>query len=563
MKKIFTILISSLILSGCNFLDFDESQGQTQEEAYAYFDHVTKLVSAVYREIPEDYGVIGNALRESATDNSVYTWDKNAVYNIYNNVWSSINTIDDRWSKYYRVIHDANSFLENYSEKNLERFKWDPNYEDNIKKTHMYLNEVRALRAFYYFELVKRYKDVPLLTKTVTMKEVNHLKRTPFREVMDFISRECDAVAGELPLTYNDFFGETGRVTRGAALAIKARALLYAASPLFNEENDIQLWEKAAKAAYQVIDLGVYSLPKIADDPLYKKEGGNDVLNSPQLIFERRSSSSASNNFEIQNLPVNFIEVEGAVATNSGNTPTQNLVDSYEMKDGTAFNWDNPEHVAHIYYDTSGNETRDKRLYISVLCNGSSFMQTKVETFEGGKHGLPQEGASMTGYYLKKLLNESVTLTALNPVKKPHHYPGYRYAEVLLTYAEAMNEWQGPEYTDIEHPMSALDALNQVRFSADMPDVTTTDQNEFRERVRNERRIELAFEDHRFWDIRRWKLGNVVRNIYGVRIQNNDGVYSYKRELVQKRVWDDKMYLYPIPQSEIYINSNLEQNPGW
>lgn len=563
MKRIFTIFISTLLLSSCNFLDFDESQGQTQEEAYSYFENITKLASAIYRKIPEDYGVMKNALRESATDNSVYTWDNNIIYNIYNDVWSPINTVDDQWSSYYQTIHDANSFLENYSEENLERFKWDPSYKDNIEKARMYYNEVTVLRALYYFELAKRYKDVPLLTTTVDMSQVNSVKKTDFNEIINFVVTECDAVADKLPINHNDFFGETGRVTKGAALAIKTRALLYAASPLFAGAGNSELWQKVAKAAHEVIELNVYSLPKISDDPLYNREGGNDVLSSPQLIFERRTSTSTSNSFEIQNLPINFIETEGAVATNSGNIPTQNLVDAYEMKTGIPFNWDSPEHVANIYYDANGNETRDPRLYLNVLCNGSVFMKSKIETFEGGKHGFPQEGASMTGYYLRKLLNESVTLTTVNPIKKPHHYPGYRYAEVLLSYAEAMNEWKGPEYTDSEHPLSAISALNQVRISADMPEVTTTNQEEFRKKVRNERRIELAFEDHRFWDIRRWKTGNLVEHIYGIRIENNNGSYSYKKELVQKRIWKDKMYLYPIPQNETYVNSNLKQNPGW
>lgn len=126
-----------------------------------------------------------------------------------------------------------------------------------------------------------------------------------------------------------------------------------------------------------------------------------------------------------------------------------------------------------------------------------------------------------------------------------------------------MNEWQGPDYTDATHPLSARDALNQVRAAANMKGVVATNQTEFREKVHKERRIELAFEDHRFWDIRRWKEGKLVKEIYGVKIQNNNGTLSYKKEKVQDRVWDDKMYFYPIPQNEVYVNDNLTQNPGW
>ena len=148
-------------------------------------------------------------------------------------------------------------------------------------------------------------------------------------------------------------------------------------------------------------------------------------------------------------------------------------------------------------------------------------------------------------------------------MKKPHHYPGYRYAEILLNYAEALNEYKGPDYVDAVFTISAREALNQVRKAALMPDVVAADQNEFREKVRNERRVELAFEDHRFWDIRRWKIGNVVENIYGVSITKSYGEVTYKKKKIQTRVWDDKMYFYPIPQKEVFINPNLTQNPGW
>ena len=155
-------------------------------------------------------------------------------------------------------------------------------------------------------------------------------------------------------------------------------------------------------------------------------------------------------------------------------------------------------------------------------------------------------------------------LTPPNTVTKNHHYPTYRYAEVLLNYAEALNEWQGPDYTDATCTLSARQALNQVRQAAGMPNVRGAgDQNSFRTAVRHERRVELAFEDHRFWDIRRWKIGNVVEQIYGVHIRKNGANFEYTRQLVQNRIWDDKMYLYPIPQNEIYVNPNLTQNPGW
>lgn len=557
MKKYLVFLAAISLLGSCDFLDFDESQGITQEQAYATFVNIKKQGNAIYRSLPADYGSIGTALRESATDNAMFTENSNAVYDIYTNKWSPINLIDNQWGNLYTVIHDANLFLDTYSEEALEVYKWDKNYEDNLKKARMSLNEVRVLRAFYYFELVKRYGDIPLLLHPCPLDSVNSVKKSSFAEVFDYIDKECAEMAPELPVSFIDFVGaETGRVTRGAAWAIRARALLYAASPLFNEAGKPDLWKKAADAAYEVIKLNTYSLEKVDKDPLWTKSG-YDMLDSKQMIFERRGGSNHS--FETNNFPVGGF---GEVALGR-NVPTQNLVDEYEMADGTPFDWNNPEHVANMYYDAAGKQTRDPRFYVNVLCNGRTFKKIKLEMFEGGKNGLPIEGATTTGYYLKKLVDETVSLDPTNIVDKYHHYPSYRYAEVLLNYAEAMNEWKGPDYTDNEHPLSARAALNLVRDAANMPSVVANGPDEFREKVHKERRVELAFEDHRFWDIRRWKQGNLVKEIYGIKIRNNGGALSYEKVKVQNRIWEDKMYFYPIPQNEIYVNQNLTQNPGW
>lgn len=560
MKKIALIVAAaSLSLTGCNFLDFDESQGLTKDEAYGYLDNAFKLGNAAYRSLPQDFGDnIGGALRESATDNAVYTWESNAVYDIYNNVWSSLNLIDDQWKNYYSVIYDINMFLRDYSEEELQKHKWDTNYPDMIKKIDMTLNENVVLRGLYYFELVKRYGDVPLLLRPMELEEINDVKEVKAFDILNFVANQCDSVADELPLSHKDFFNETGRVTKGTALAIRARALLYAASPLFcPEEKQQEAWKAAAMAAHDVIAMDYYSLPPMSSDPLYNPNLGNAVLDSPQLIFEKRNTSSYS--FEQRNLPIGF-----ANATNSGNTPTQNLVDEFEMKDGRPFSWDNPEDVENIYFDKEGNPTRDPRLYNTVLCNGMTFMKTLIESYEGGRFGAPIKGATLTGYYLKKMMNETVVLDPSHESGKEHHFPLYRYAEVLLNYAEAMNEWKGPDYTDNVCTMSARQAVDLVRQAAGMPSLKgAASQEQFREAVRHERRVELAFEDHRFWDIRRWKIGDVVEKIYGVEIRKNGDSFKYTRKRVQTRIWEDKMYLYPIPQKELFVNRNLTQNPGW
>ena len=146
-----------------------------------------------------------------------------------------------------------------------------------------------------------------------------------------------------------------------------------------------------------------------------------------------------------------------------------------------------------------------------------------------------------------------------------HHYILFRYAEILLNYAEAMNEWKDPQTVTKECPLSATDAVNEIRKAAGMKGIGVMSQSAFREKVRNERRIELAFEGHRFYDIRRWMIAGDknVRNIYGVKILKSGNTYTYERTLLKSYNWDNKKYLFPIPQHEIYKNSNLIQNQGW
>lgn len=558
MKKY--ILGATLLLSfaSCNFLDYDETYGRTKEEAYSYFDNLNQLVANIYSYLPDDFGRVNDAMIESATDNSIYTYENNSIHYFNNDVWSPLKRVDDAWN-FWDGIRSANSFLESFNQDALKRFEYNDNYDEMIEKSSMFPFEVRFLRAFFYFELAKRYGDVPLLLRTYTEDEINTVKQESFDRVIDFIVSECDEVSKTLPLKQSDFWNETGRITKGAALALKSRALLYAASKLHNPENLSEKWEKAAKAAYDVIELNVYSMPNIDKDNLYSTSGGNSILTSPQLILERRSGSK-TNTFEARNQPMGY---EGS-KIGGGNTPTQNLVDAFEMADGTTFDWNNPEHVKNIYFDAKGKQTRDPRLYLNVLHNGSTWLKQNVETYVGGKNQA-LEGATTTGYYLRKYMNPSVSLDPSKPNKIEHHYILFRYAEILLNYAEAMNEWKGPNVTTEDCRMSAIDAVNLVRKAAKMNSIFDNSQISFRERVRNERRIELAFEGHRFYDIRRWMIAEDenVNNIYGVKIIKSGDSYTYERVLLKSYKWNDKKYFFPIPQHEIYKNKNLVQNMGW
>jgi hypothetical protein len=550
--KIYILLFVPLLITACDFLDFDESIGKSKDYYYAYYNETEKLATHIYSFLPTEYDAIDGALRESATDNATYVWKNSNIQRFVNGSWSPILTVDDRWSSYYTGIRAANSFLENFDITNYERFNQNNDYDTSMEQAQYYLYEVRFLRAFFYFELIKRYGAVPLLTKTYGVNEINDVEQASFDDVVEFIASECDTAVKYLPVSYASVpQAETGRITKGACYALKSRALLYAASELHNPVSaDPSKWEAAALAAKQLIDMNQYQF----DAPTFDIwSNANASLASKQLILEARDGSN-TNGFESRNFPIG---VEGG---NTGNCPTQNLVDAFEMTDGSSFDWNNPAHTADPYAN------RDPRLGKTVFYNGANFTgSTKIETFTGGNNALPINGATSTGYYLKKYVNVTITVAPTNPTKKTHNWILFRYAEILLNYAEALNEWQGPDYKDATFTLSAKEAVNLVRAQASMPAFTESDKAAFRERLRNERRVELAFEDHRFWDLRRWKIASNPTVLFGVNITKDalTSALTYTKTTVESRVWQDKMYLFPIPQSERFKNTNLNQNTGW
>jgi len=223
-------------------------------------------------------------------------------------------------------------------------------------------------------------------------------------------------------------------------------------------------------------------------------------------------------------------------------------------------------------YDPADPYTgRDPRLEMTILFNGAEWVSPNiVQTYYGGLNGPPTANTTKTGYYIKKYMIESISLGPTNPTTSVHYWVIFRYGEVLLNYAEAMNEAYGPEVAGTAplDDLTALDAVNIVRARTGiaMPSFPAgMSQAAFRDKLRNERRVELAFEDHRFWDIRRWKIGDQTTTIRGVDITRDPDTdeLTFTPKTVETRVWNDRMYLYPIPQTELFINTTLEQNPGW
>ena len=275
---------------------------------------------------------------------------------------------------------------------------------------------------------------------------------------------------------------------------------------------------------------------------------------SVEVILARPTGEHGD--FEKANFPMG---VEGG---KTSTCPTQNLVDAFEMKDGTAFDWNNPTMKANPYAN------RDPRLGMTIVYNDMVWpAKAKVEIWEGGENGLPLNNATTTGYYLRKYVNKDISfVSGSTSTKKHHNWILFRYAEVLLNYAEAMTNAFGPDYTDAQFPISAREAVNQVRKRSDvnMPELPAgMSKADFLERLKNERRVELAFEGHRFWDVRRWKDLNQTANIYGVKVKKTDSGFSYDKFLYETRTITDNLYFYPISNTEKYKNPSLGQNPGW
>jgi hypothetical protein len=553
-KYTFSILALLVIftLTNCQDLDYNEETGNTKEDIFNDIGRSKSFVSGIYNFLPTDFNSVDGAIRSAASDDAEHVNDISNIQKFNDGSWSAIQQLDNVWGTMYSGIRSANVYLKESEGQKFEDLQYTTTYKNLIEQYNNYPFEVRFLRAYFYFELIKRYKNVPLITTVLTPEEAANVKQASFKEVVDFIVKECDEVAAILPLDYTAFAGvnETGRATKGAALALKSRILLYAASPLHNSNPvDITLWQKAAAAAKQVIDLKKYGLVSSYANVV------NNLSLSPgsELIFERREA--ASNGFETRNFPIGY---QGG---NTGTCPTQNLVDAYEMTNGLPIT-----DPASKYNSSLPYSLRDARLRQTIILNGSLWKSAVVESFYGGKNGLPITNATKTGYYLKKYVIESINLDSnLGLVTtRERNWTVFRYAEILLNYAEAMNEAYGPANA-ADLGVTALQAVNLVRKRAGMPNFPATiNPADFRTKLQNERRIELAFEDHRFWDIRRWKIGDQTKNIYAMTLTRNANLsINYEVKLLEVRPFQENMYLYPIPLSELFRNKNLTQNSGW
>jgi hypothetical protein len=531
--------------AACSDLDLNESQYHSKEYQFSDFSQVKEVMTNVYGYLQSGFA----SFQECASDDAVYADSPDVCKSYYDGSWSANEVVDDQWSHYYAAIRAANYLLENCPE-DFDIARWDERYRIYLAQLKNYPYEARALRAWFHMELLKRYRRIVIADKTYSVSEVNSLEPVEYDKAVEWIANELEDCAKYLPDSYSDtYYSEIGRVTKGFALAARARLLLYAASPLNNPGGDASEYAKAAEAALDFIDANRKSLQYGVVRQQFNAE-------AKDLIFGIREA--ASNNFESNNFPAGY---EGG---NSGICPSLNLVEAFDMADGTPFDFDaNKEALL----DAS---KRDPRLARDILSNGDSFKGSVIESYTGGNNGLPKENASPTSFYLRKFIQEATSLTTGNVNSYPHIYPLLRVQEVYLNYAEALFEGtKNPDFTGVFHGvryvLSPRSAVNLIRAAYSMPEIPSDlPVDQFRMRLRNERRVELCFEGHRFWDLRRWKIGESTKEIYGITITKiGDQDYSVVRNLVQNRYWNDKMNWYPISEVELHKNGNLVQNDGW
>lgn len=504
---------------------------------------IKAFVGNTYRTVPTGF-YVGQALMLSTLSDEANARN-NFGYELINqgnldpsNMFPLDYWTEDGDKSYYKVITKCNLFLDE-----IDAAPIDP------ESKNLLIGEIKFLRAYSYFRLISFYGGVPLITEPFTLEDDFQINSNTYNEVMDFILIELDEAANLLPTNYGP--ANKGKITKGAAMALKSRALLYAASPLNNPDNNMEKWEKAANAAKAIIDLNIYEL-----FPDYKTLFLEEEQYNSEIIWSRPFNNLID--------PEEIIVRLELILYPNGNrgwgqvNPLENLVEQYETLNGELPNEDSSYDPQNPYIN------RDPRFYATILYNGAPFLGREIETFlpgglDTGEGPTTPWNATTTGYYLRKFVDESITAPTYFVQEGNTPWIFIRYAEILLNYAEA-KFMLGDEVTAREY-------INKVRSrpSVDMPDVTDSGDLLWAKLV-NERRIELAFEEHRYFDVRRWKIAPQVlnENAKKVNILRDDaGNLTYSVEEFQERIFYERNYWVPIPQSEIEKNPKLNQNPGY
>ena len=549
MKKIYVILGLAMVISGLSckkVLDLQPTSSFTTDAVWSSPALVQVFVNEIYAEAVFGFKDAGFGWG-SQTDElfSNFNWCNENQYvqgqatpdnqgsSFPLNYSSTINF----WPTLYTTIQETNTYFQNIGLLDT--------LGNGAQITSM-TAQVHFLRALCYFELLKRFGGVPLITKVYTTNNTTFTEtRASWDSTEAFILTDIAAALPGLQATAAS--GQEGTATIGAALALKSRLLLYAASPEYNTANDMSLWQDAADAALAVINLNQYSL--YGTSTTYGSIF-TDFFN-PEVIFARVYGDVYDDRY---NTVYRDLSPNGYNGYSAYNVLEQ-MVEAFQMNDGTAFTWSNPTEAANPY------QNRDPRFYADILFNGASFQGRAAQFWLGGLDSklssLSPWNASKTGYTILKMVDSTYNFN-IQPYS-PAQWIVFRLSEIYLNYAEAEAE--------LGQTATALTYLNLIRTRAGMPAVTSGGGADLIAKIQQERRIELCFEGHRYFDLRRWGMAEAGnQDALGIIITPTNAAnttFSYQVDTVQTRVWMPSFYYYPIPRSEIEANPNLTQNPNY
>lgn len=603
MKKVFLIFAAAtaLGLTSCKkYLDQVPDDVLTIDDIFKSKANTDNFLANVYYSLPNELeqrftGNENSGAWHAASDESKYNWSFNYTNNMNTGAWASTDgSVATYWTNFYKAIRNASYFIQNIDGANTIEV------DAGMKK--QYKAEARALRAMYYFFLVRTYGPVIMLGEQPvdinTPASELQLSRSHIDTCINYIVTELDKAAADLSADIPAGGTEFGRITSGVAKAYKIQALMLAASPLWNGNTDYAnfknrdgaalvntsydaaKWTRAATAAKEFLDTYVPSQYDLftatgADAFTAAYNSCRQVTTvewNKEWIYARSNSGSFMRYDRTPfhaGLPANQ---HGAGAHGA----TQAMVDAYFMANGRLISDPASGYVASGFssfkapYDNAARNTfnqwvnREPRFYVGITYNnsywlfqeGSNPIITNMEYNGNSGRSQSTSDVSPTGYIVRK---------DVMPNDNSRGALMLRLGQIFLDYAEALNE-SAPGNADI------LRYVNQIRSRAGVPQygasegmiAAPTSQDAVRDAIRAERRVELAFESPRYFDTRRWKIAKTTNNgpVYGMNM-NGNGTEFYQRTLIETRIFVDKDYLFPIPNTQILINPNLVQNPGW
>jgi hypothetical protein len=533
-----------------NLLEQTPEQDLDFDKIFSDYEQFRKYADYSYSYMPCHLGRMWNSLNCAISDEAEGL-GVNTCSSVFNNgSWSGATIkmdgspssnaaleLGELWKKLYAGIHQVNVTLDNMDKVT--------NYPSEEVKTRI-RGEMYFLRGYLYFELIKRWGGVPIFDKSLNLKtDQLDIPRNSYDECVAFIVKDCDQAASLLaPIVAI----ENGRATQGAALALKSRTLLYAARPLNNPENKREKWQAASDAAKAVIELNKYSLYPDYVNMFFEPVCSEIIMNRPRAKINFEQGHTDNSNFLVR-----FIVPQGYNGW-MGTAVTQTFVDMYEDNKGYPIT----DNIHSNYNPNDPYINRDPRFNMTILYNNRFWYDRNMEFYVNGRDW-GETYNNPFSYGIAKFWKEAHQRYKSTSVYL--NYVVFRYAEILLNYAEAQNELNGPN-DEVRNATTELRArVGQVPIPTDI----SSSKETMRERIKNERAIEFCFEEQRWYDVISWNEGEKYFNktITAMRINKVGSGFTYQVYDYEKRVFKNYMHRYPIPNEEIYKSQYLEQNPLW